>query len=194
MTIAIDRVARFTLDAYHRMIEAGILADRRVELLDGVIVDMAPEGPYHAHSSDQAGRYLTLLLGEQAWVRQAKPITLVTSNSEPQPDLSIVEPLDYAEQHPCPENIYWVIEYSKSTLDSDREVKRKTYAEANIQEYWIVDLINQQLLVFRKPEAGNYQEEVALDASQEIKPVAFPTLSVPVSRLLARAKAQASEA
>ena len=77
---------------------------RCVELLNGEIVEMAPEGEFHAYSSDEAGEYLIYLLGERAKVRQGKPITLPQSNSEPEPDIAIVERLgrDYREHHPWP--------------------------------------------------------------------------------------------
>jgi hypothetical protein len=44
---------RFTVDEYHRMMEAGILTeDDRVELLDGEIVLMSPIGNDHANCVD----------------------------------------------------------------------------------------------------------------------------------------------
>lgn len=84
--------AKWTIDDYHRMIEAGILDDHRVELLRGEIVEMVPEGETHAYYSDEAGEYLTELLGKRAKVRQAKSITL-PNQSEPEPDSAIVERL-----------------------------------------------------------------------------------------------------
>lgn len=73
---------------------------------------------------------MTYLLGQRAKVRQAKPITLPQSNSEPEPDIAIVQRLglDYREHHPYPENIFWLIEYSDSTLSKDLELKNKIYA------------------------------------------------------------------
>ncbi len=106
--------AKWTIDEYHRMIAAGILSDRQVELLKGEIVEMPPEGEPHAYSSDEAGEYLAYLLAERAKVRHAKPITL-PDNSEPEPDIAIVQRLgrEYREHHPYPENIFWLIEYGK---------------------------------------------------------------------------------
>lgn len=97
--------AKWKLDEYHRMVEAGILRKRRVELLKGEIVEMAPEGKPHAYFSDEAGEYLVRLLGDRARVCQAKPITL-PNNSEPEPDLAIIERLGqaYQEHHPYAEN------------------------------------------------------------------------------------------
>jgi len=113
--------AKWTIADYHSMVAAGILAGRQVELLNGEIVEMPPEP--HAYSSDEAGEYLIYLLGERAKVRQAKPITLLNSNSEPEPDIAVVQRLgrEYREHHPYGENIFWVIEYSDSSLSKDRE-------------------------------------------------------------------------
>jgi Uma2 family endonuclease len=116
--------AKITLEQYHHMVDAGILDDCRVELLYGIIVEMSPEGTPHASDSSRAGEFLVLLLGDRAHVRFAKPITL-PSGSEPEPDLAIVQRVEdyYRSHHPYPENIFWVIEYSNTSLDKDLGVK-----------------------------------------------------------------------
>ncbi|MEM7769644.1 MAG: Uma2 family endonuclease [Cyanobacteria bacterium P01_A01_bin.37] len=177
--------AKWTLDDYHRMITAGILDGRPVELLNGEIIEMAPEGEPHAAISVDAGEYLSQLLGSLAQVRPAKPITLQTSTSEPEPDLAIVERRgkEYRQHHPYPENIFWLIEYSNTSLQNDRDTKAEIYARAGIREYWIVDLTRHSLIVLRHPDDGTYQSEQILQ-SGTICPLAFPTLSVDVSELL----------
>ena len=127
--------AKWTVEDYHHMIASGILSGRQVELLNGEIVEMAPVGETHAYSSDEAGEYLIYLLGDRAKVRQAKPITLPQSNSEPEPDIAIVQRLgrDYREHHPYPENIFWLIEYSDSSLSKDLEFKTNVYAAVGIR-------------------------------------------------------------
>ncbi len=84
--------AKWTTEEYHSMIAAGVLRDRKVELLKGEIVEMPPEGEPHAYCSDEAGEYLAKLLGDRAKIRHAKPIIL-PDNSEPEPDLAIVKRL-----------------------------------------------------------------------------------------------------
>lgn len=134
-------LAKWSIDEYHRIIAAGILDNRHVELLKGEIVEMSPEGEPHAYFSSEAGEYLIRLLGDRAMVRLAKPITLPNA-SEPEPDIAIVQRLgrEYLEHHPYPENILWLIEYSDSSLDKDLETKTKIYAEVKIPEYWVVNL------------------------------------------------------
>lgn len=178
--------AKWTLDDYHRMIEAGILDGRQVELLHGEIVEMPPEGLEHAQLSTDAADYLRSRLGNQVLIRDNKPITLPSSNSEPQPDLTIAQPLREiyrTQHHPYPKNIFWVIEYADSSLAKDMDAKRKTYAKEGIQEYWIVDLKNRAVKVLRHPDQGDYQTEDTFTNGM-IYPLAFPTVEIAVQSLL----------
>jgi Uma2 family endonuclease len=176
---------KWTLDDYHRMIEAGILDGRSVELLNGEIVDMSPEGEPHASASVEAGEYLMRLLGDRAQVRPAKPITLPAVSSEPEPDLAIVERLgrEYRQHHPYPGNIFWVIEYSNTSLSRDLDEKKLLYAKAGIKEYWVVNLKDMTVVIFRHPVDGTYQFEQMLSRGT-ITPLAFPDIAVSVSQLL----------
>ena len=179
-------IAKFKVDDYHRMIHAGILDGRKVELLEGVITEMAPQGTPHAYYSDESGDYLSDLLGGRAKIREAKPITL-GDNSEPDPDIAVVEPLGsiYLQHHPYAENVFWLIEYSDSSLAKDLETKTKIYAGAGIQEYWVVNIQEGVLIVFRSPVNGEYQSEQTLSGGT-ISPLAFPALSVVVSNIIGR--------
>ncbi len=177
--------AKWTLDEYHRMVEVGLLCERHVELLNGEVVEMPPEGPEHAQLSTDAADYLRYKLGEAVLVRDAKPITLPFMASEPEPDLAIVQPLRalYRKIHPYPENIFWLIEYSNTSLSKDLDAKRKAYALAEIPEYWVVDLKNCLLKIFRNPTDGDYTSEVTL-SNGEVNPLAFPNIIISVRRLL----------
>jgi Uma2 family endonuclease len=177
--------AKWTLDDYHRMIEAGILDGRPVELLNGEIIEMSPEGESHAAASAEAGEYLMRLLGDRAQVRQAKPITLPTVSSEPEPDLAVVERLGqaYRHHHPYRENIFWVVEYSDTSLSKDLDEKKRLYAMAGIQEYWVVNLQEMAVIIFRHPTNGTYHVEQTLRQGV-ITPLMFPDLTVAVSQLL----------
>lgn len=175
--------AKWTLDDYHRMIEVGLLEGRRVELLNGKIIEMPPEGPEHAYLGDESGKYLSGLLGDRARVRESRPITL-PNDSEPEPDLAIVRPLGqiYRQRHPYAEDIFWLID-SNTSLIQDLDAKRKAYAAALIPEYWVVDLKHRLLKVFRAPVDGNYASESTFTTG-EISPLAFPDIRVSVQRLL----------
>jgi len=107
---------RWTVDRYHRAVEAGIFDGQPLELLDGQLIEMSPEGIPHAGLSSDGADYLRERLGSQAKVREAKPITL-PNDSEPEPDIAIVKPLGdlyKTQRHPQVSDIFWVIEYSDS--------------------------------------------------------------------------------
>lgn len=173
---------KWTVGDYHRIVNGGILDDKHVELLDGEIIEMSPEGIPHADLSDEAAGYLRRLLGNRAKVREGKPITLA-DRSEPEPDLCICRNIRYNTHHPYPEDIFWVIEYSDSSLDKDLNVKSAIYAQAGIKEYWVVNLRNKDVIVLRSLSNGSYQgRQVFRDGS--LAPAAFPDLEIPIAALL----------
>ncbi|MEA5498110.1 Uma2 family endonuclease [Limnoraphis robusta] len=175
---------KWSLEDYHQMIKTGLLDDRPVELLSGEIVQMSPEGEPHAFFSSEAGHYLTRVLGDRALIRHAKPITL-PNQSEPEPDIAIVEPLgrEYLTHHPYPENIFWVIEYANTSLEKDSTVKYHIYAEAGIPEYWLVNLQTGELIVYRQPSGREYGTKMTLKEGN-ISPVAFPDVTIPVEAMI----------
>lgn len=173
---------KWSLDEYHRLIDAGFLIDKPVELLSGELIEMSPEGIPHADLSDEAAGYLRGLLGDRAKIRAAKPITL-PNQSEPEPDLCICRNRRYNTHHPYPEDIFWLIEYADSSLTKDLEIKRGIYAVAGIPEYWVVNLRSRNLIVFRQIEGMNYQEQQTLSLGT-ISPIAFPDITIEVIKLL----------
>jgi Uma2 family endonuclease len=178
-------IAKWTLHDYHQMIDAGILDNRQVELLRGEIVEMSPEGVPHSFYCRETGEYLRQLLGTRARISEAHPITL-PDDSEPEPDIAIVRsPASlYRDRHPQPEDIYWLIEVSNSTLVKDLGLKKDIYAAAGISEYWVMDLARSVLVVFRDLTATGYQSETQFDRGT-ISPLAFPDLAIDVRQLFA---------
>jgi Uma2 family endonuclease len=174
---------KWTVDRYHQAIKAGLFDDRSVELLRGEIILMPPEGEPHAYNNTETRDYLTRVLGDRAKIREAKPITL-PNNSEPEPDIAVVKPLGriYLEHHPYPDDIFWLIEFSQATLSKDLGLKKEVYAEAGIQEYWVVDLNSTRLIAFRDLVNGEYTTELTL-ISGAIAPLAFPDLLIPIDQL-----------
>ncbi|MBD2092574.1 Uma2 family endonuclease [Microcoleus sp. FACHB-1515] len=175
-------IAKWTIDEYHRMIEAGILDDKKVELLNGQIVEMPHEGVPHAGVGDQVEDHIRQQLGDRAKLRIGKPITL-PNDSEPEPDLCICRDIRYNTHHPYPEDIYWLVELADSSLRKDLEVKTQIYAAAGIHEYWVLNLKVLELLVFRLPTQAGYQSEQKF-MQGTIKPLAFQDVSIDVHRLL----------
>lgn len=175
----------WSVDEYHRMIEAEILTpDDKVELLEGKIVQMSPQDPPHASTTQWAGNYLARLVGDRAFIRNQLPITIYP-NSEPEPDIAVVrvDRRAYFDHHPAPDEVFLLIEIADSTLTKDRQQKAKTYAGANILEYWVLDVNKRQVYVFRQPEAKKYTQELLLSENEAIKLVAFPDITVSLNQL-----------
>lgn len=174
---------KWTTDRYHDAIDAGLFDDQPVELLQGDIVVMVPEREPHACYSSDAADYLRRLVGGRASVRETKPVTL-PNNSEPVPDIAIVQPplRRYLNHHPYPADVFWLIEYSNTTLAIDLGKKKQIYAETGIKEYWVSDLRNSQLKVFRDLAEGCYRTELALTEGT-ISPLSFQDVIVDVRRL-----------
>ncbi|MGF1570902.1 MAG: Uma2 family endonuclease [Nodosilinea sp.] len=178
----VKTLTTWTLDDYHRMIAAGVLAGRQVELLGGQIIDMAPELPIHRATYRRGAKYLESQLGDRAVVFSAAPITL-PSDGEPQPDLAIVRPPEarYDDRHPQPDDIYWLIEVSNSTLAYDLGDKASYYARDRIQDYWVADIPHQTLWLHRYPTDGRYTSIEAVK-SGGVSPLSFPDLTLEIAR------------
>ena len=174
-----------TLSEYQTLVEAGALHHQLIEFIHGEIVEIPPEGPEHAYRNTSSADLFRKRLGDRAHIRDAKPITLPNQSSEPQPDVAIVAPLGniYAQRHPYPEDIFLLIEYAKTTLTKDTETKRKLYASAGIQEYWVVNLKAKELIVYRDAQEGDYKS-VQIFTTGTIAPIAFPEVTITVSALL----------
>lgn len=176
---------RWTIERYHRAVEAGVFEGQALELLAGELIEMAPEGVPHAGLSSDAADYLREQLGSQVKVREAKPITLA-DDSEPEPDLAIVKPsgaVYRTERHPYAEDVFWLIEYANTSLEKDLQIKTRIYARAAIPEYWVINLRTRELIVFRNPVADEYQSRTTMTRGL-ISPQSFPTVEIDVGRLI----------
>ncbi len=177
---------RWTPEQYHRLIEAGFFNDGRVEMLGGLFWDTTGQMTPHA-----TGVRLTTLALEDAFaagfeVRCQLPIVL-TDGTEPEPDVSVAPgtPLDYLEQHPHAKELLLAVEVSDSSLTKDRGLKLVSYAQAFISEYWIVNLVNHQLEVYRQPvPSGDYTDFHIYLPGQVVIPLALPTKAIVVNDLL----------
>lgn len=176
----------WTVEEYHRMAEAGIFgAEERVELLEGNIIWKSPKGTAHRSAVGRTNYLLKNRLGNRAWISIQDPITL-NERSEPEPDIAVVklDPLDYADHHPTPPEVYLVIEVADSSLKLDCKTKAKAYSKAGIKDYWVLDVVSRQLHVFREPTQDGYQSEVVLSEDATISPLDFPDLSIAILEML----------
>lgn len=178
-------VRLWSVDEYHHLIETGILtSDEKVELLEGQIIQMSPQCPPHAATTQFVSDYLRDLLSLRATIRVQLPITL-PPNSEPEPDIAVVriDSRKYFDHYPAPDEIFLLVEVAKTTLKSDRTIKVPTYAKANIPEYWILDVQERIVNIFREPVGETYQQEIILKEDATISIVTFPDINVCLSNL-----------
>jgi Uma2 family endonuclease len=177
---------RFTADEYHRMAEAGILlADDRVELVDGEIVEMMPIGSRHAACVDRLNSVLQRVLAGRGTVRVHGPVRL-DAHSEPQPDLSVLRSRAdfYASAHPLPDDVILVVEVADASLRYDRDIKVRLYARAGIQETWLLDLPHERLDVFTNPTPQGYRVSRQLQRGERLTSEALPGASLLVDDML----------
>ncbi|WP_299413312.1 Uma2 family endonuclease [Acaryochloris sp. IP29b_bin.148] len=184
MTVQILR-KKFTVGQYHQMIESGILTDRdHVELIQGEIIEMSPVGRHHAACVDRLNELLVLKLFRKALIRVQSPI-LLSDNSEPQPDISILQRREdfYNAEHPTPADIFALVEVSDSTIEFDRDVKVPIYAREQIAEVWLVNLNNTQIECYRQPTANSYQQWQVFNLGEKFNFQAFPDVPIQVSQV-----------
>ena len=176
----------FTVDEYHRMGKAGILLENdRLELIDGEIIQMSPIGHRHAICVNRANTFFIEGFGRKALVSPQNPLQL-TEWTEPQPDLVVLKPRAdfYAGKQWVPEDVFFVVEVSDSTLQYDRKVKVPRFAAAGIPEVWIEDLQHDHLLVHRDPSGEGYSTILELSPGDSVSPLAFPDVTFRVDDLL----------
>jgi Uma2 family endonuclease len=185
VTEVIEGQRTFTLQEYHRMGEAGVFPpDERVELIRGIVRHTSPKGKRHGIAVRLAMEIFVRRLEGRAGVQIQDALSLEGIRSEPEPDVLVTSALDARETRSEKSDTLLVIEVSDSSLRFDRESKASLYAEADIPEYWIVNLVNDVLEVFRNPEDGVYQTHDVLKPAETVAPLSFPDLELTVRELL----------
>lgn len=170
-------VAHFSLDHYEHMVELGAFSgeyQRRLELLRGEIRQMSPIGFSHSQVVTLVTDWsYDVVPRERMVIRVQNPVRVPLNDSEPEPDLVWVERRAITDHHPQPEDVLLLIEVADTSLDVDRGEKLAIYAEAGIPEYWIVNLIDEQIEVYRKPVGRDYQNKTVHRGDTEIHPLAL---------------------
>ena len=176
---------RFTVEQYREMGAARILKeDDRVELIDGEVVRMGPIGGRHAAVVIRWNRFLVRALGDHALVAIQSPVHL-PPNSEPQPDVLVLKPRqDCYTTLPKSEDVLLLVEAADTSLEVDREVKGRLYADHGIREYWIVNVEEERFEVHRSPKEGKYTDVRTYGRGETVNPEAFPDLKVEIDVIL----------
>ncbi len=185
--LVLDRQRRLSVGDYHRMIEAGILGeDDHVELLEGVMVQMTPQGPRHARLIPRLCDPTFARVSPEHVVQCQLPLT-IGEDSEPEPDVSVVRRADAASKTSHPATAAIVFEVSGESLQNDRLTKSALYASAGIPEYVIVNVEEGCLEVHRDPDprSRRYRTLVTLAGDEVFESSAVPGFGFSVAALFA---------
>jgi Uma2 family endonuclease len=183
MTLYEPQTHRWTRDQYYRLGDAGLFAERRVELIDGEIIDVPPQRSSRFTAVMLTQKVLDRCFGVGFVIRAQGPLDL-GPDSQPEPDVAVVTggARDYDARHPT--SAVLVVAVSETSLRFDRGRKKLLYAEAGIGEYWILNLVDRVLEVHRAPKSGRYQEDFIVDAAGTIAPLAMADVAVAVAGML----------
>ena len=178
---------RVTVAQYDAMVRRGDFEpreDHHVELIYGEISAMSPINPPHDDSVDKVAEWsFDNTSRETVRVRVQGSVGIPDLDSAPQPDVVWLKRRDYATRRPSPADVLLVIEVSDSSLPKDRGLKARLYAEAGIADYWVVNLPGRCVEVHRDPQGPAYRSVEVFTAGQEVRPLAFPEVALPVDRI-----------
>jgi Uma2 family endonuclease len=155
-----SRLHRITVDEYYRMAEVGLLApDARVELIEGVIIDMVPIGELHAVIVDRLVRRFCEVSEEKAILRVQGPVRL-SNYTEPEPDFALLKPRadEYRRGHPRGPDTMLAVEVSNTTLRFDLRTKLPLYARHGVEEVWVADVNRSGFHVCRRRTDVGYSD------------------------------------
>jgi Uma2 family endonuclease len=166
---------------YERLAALGFFDDEKVELLFGMVVPMTPVDPAHNESTYHVRRAIERQVGERARVRDQSAFA-ASDVSEPQPDIAVVPEVDYWKEHPT--KAYLVIEVARSSLKRDKGPKVLLYGLADVDEYWIVNHVDDVVEVYRDRHNGEWRQRTTHARGETIAMAAFPDVQIAVSEIL----------
>jgi Uma2 family endonuclease len=160
------------------MVALGMFEDEKIELLYGLLVEMTPIGAPHNSAVQQLTRLLLLALDPRAAIRPQLSFA-ASDGSEPEPDVAIVPPGNYRDEHPS--SAHLVIEVSETSLDRDRSIKAQLYAECGVPEYWVVNLIDEVVEVHTQIANDAYTAIEVRRPGETISLREFPDVTIAVA-------------
>lgn len=179
----------WTREEFYRLADLGFFRGQRAERIEGQITVLSPQKWPHSCSADKTGEVLKAAFGTGYWVRTQLPLALGQS-SDPEPDVSVVvgRREDYTDH---PTSAVMIVEVADTSLSEDRNRKGSAYAAAGIPDYWIVNVIDRTLEVYRNPtpdpsrsSGWGYSSRTILQATDSIEPLARPGVPVLAADLL----------
>jgi Uma2 family endonuclease len=174
-----------TVRHFQTLVRGGAFEDQsgQIELIHGRIVRMNPQGPEHSDPIDEIQDWSYEHAGQLFRIRIEKPIEIAEQNSCPEPDIAWVRRDRYRNRHPQPSDVRLLIEVSSSSGEFDRTEKLELYAEAEIAEYWRVDIPTESVTVCRDPFGRTYRSIVTHQRDATISPECLSTAKLAIVRL-----------
>ena len=175
-----------TVAEFDRMAEQGAFdhLNRKIELIRGELREMNPAGPFHDGLITYLTNWSVLAAAPHAMlVTSQTGLSLPELESRPEPDLLWLRNANYRTRHPTAADVVLAIEVSHSSLRFDLTEKCKLYAEAGINEYWIVDANERCLHVFRQPRNGSYGEHAIATLNEVVSPLAVADAKLDIGEL-----------
>ena len=180
-------VANFTLEQYERMVESGAFDGhlrQHVEFIHGEIRQMNPIGTLHAQVlTDLTDWSYDVAPRNEFTIRVQTTLRMPQLNSAPEPDLVWVRRRSYSQKHPEPPDVCLLIEVAESSLAEDRGEKLELYAAAGANDYWVVNVVNRTIEVYRDSAGSTYTSSNIYGAGQSIAPLCMPSQSLAVDYL-----------
>jgi Uma2 family endonuclease len=176
---------RFTRSEVGQMLDAGLFAGERFELIDGDLIDKMGQNPPHSHSLRLLHAWLTKIFGGER-IQVQQPIEAAPAEQErslPEPDFAVLAELkqDYGRRHPRGDELLLAIEVADTTAQYDATTKRDLYARAGVPEYWVLDIGARRLIVHRHPGGGTFER---IESLPESAIASAGGVQIPISELL----------
>lgn len=169
---------KLTVAEYDSMVAKGAFDDlaQKIELIYGEIQAMNPAGPVHDYYIELLNEWSVRNADQsKTSVRVQSGLSFPELDSRPEPDVAWVNRQRYLDRHPGSDDVQLIIEVSNSSLPKDRQIKAELYAKAGIVEYWIVNVADECVHVFRSPGRDSYQQVSTFKSGETVAPLVCPT-------------------
>jgi Uma2 family endonuclease len=174
-----DGRIKFTLDMFEQLSDTGFFGEAHVELLNGEILVKTMQKPPHAQTVRKLSKLFEQLFGERALISAQLPLVMLAPPPDfLEPDLTLLKlPAEqYKDRNPTSNDAIVVIEVSDTTLERDRGAKLEAYARNNIPEYWILNVVETKLEVYREPKGNEYRSRTIFTAGEAVRLLEFEDL------------------
>ena len=179
--------ATFSIDEYEHMIACGAFVgpnEKRIELIRGELRMMSPQGAEHGELVGQLNDWSHDVVDRRhIKIRIQSSVGIPEFDAQPEPDVVWVESKSYARSRPEPHEILLLVEVADSSLSYDLGEKCQLYAEAGIRDYWVFDIPDRLVHVFRDPSSAGYRTRDSFSANDHVTPLLVDDVSLQVAEM-----------